>query len=189
MTDDRAERIRATKRESAKRAYDRDPEKFRQRTRDRYANDPDAVKAASRRYYVKNRERLQAEARVRVNAKRAEDPEAARERSRARHRKGRAENPEEYAARRKAYFTKLRRDVIEGYGGRCACCGTDYLPHLTLDHVNGGGADERRAMSGRTIYTRLRRALPDLDPTYQVLCWNCNAAKHHLGRCACSDHP
>lgn len=105
------------------------------------------------------------------------------ERRAARRRVREALGPEGRAAARKREHDRLRRQVIAGYGGRCACCGNDYLPHLTLDHLNGGGAEERRALTGRGIYRRLRRE--GFPPGYQVLCWNCNAAKHHLGECGC----
>jgi hypothetical protein len=87
--------------------------------------------------------------------------------------------------KRKAEQAKVRRDVIEGYGGECVCCGDSYLPHLTIDHINGGGADERRQTCGRSILRRLRRE--GFPPGYQILCWNCNMTKFHLGRCGCQD--
>lgn len=65
--------------------------------------------------------------------------------------------------------------------------GTDFYPHLAIDHVDGDGAAERRATGGGNmrLYRRLRRE--GFPPGYQVLCFNCNQAKHVLGRCTCSD--
>lgn len=69
----------------------------------------------------------------------------------------------------------------------CACCQDDHLEFLTLDHVNGGGTKHRKritsntASSGGTIYGWV------VDHSYpegfQVLCHNCNFAKHLHGEC------
>jgi hypothetical protein len=83
--------------------------------------------------------------------------------------------------------TRIRREVIEGYGGRCVCCANDFLPHLTIDHIAGGGSAERKTPGGsqRSLYRRLRRE--GFPEGFQVLCWNCNWTKHLHGRCPCSD--
>lgn len=97
-------------------------------------------------------------------------------------------NPEQAAKRRERYqreVVRMRDEVIAGYGGQCECCGTTFRPHLTLDHVNGGGGAERRAEPGQRLWRRLRRE--GFPPGYRVLCWNCNWAAHRLGRCSCSD--
>lgn len=97
-----------------------------------------------------------------------------------------AETPEQRKARKQAERDKLRAEVIAAYGGKCSCCGTDYEPHLTLDHVNGGGTTERRSLQGGSCWRVARReGYPD---RFQLLCFNCNWAKHHLGECGCQTH-
>jgi hypothetical protein len=92
--------------------------------------------------------------------------------------------PDAVKRERKAYFDKLKSDVIGGYGGACECCGTTYMAHLTLDHINGGGNQERKQQSNRVLYTRLRReGYPRGE--YRVLCFNCNFATHVEGECGC----
>jgi len=77
----------------------------------------------------------------------------------------------------------MRREVIEMYGGKCACCGESNFYFLTLDHVNNNGAEERRHPSGQNrIWARLRRE-KIVSPDYQILCYNCNCTKGHLGSC------
>lgn len=148
--------------------YERHREEISAKRKARYASDPEY------------REKQKANAR-RQSAKR--DPEAERLRKNA----SRRADPNRLDKRR-AEQAKVRRDVIEGYGGVCACCGNAYPPHLTLDHIDGGGAAERRATCQRSIMRRLRRE--GFPPGYQVLCWNCNAAKHHVpGGCDCQAHP
>lgn len=129
-------------------------------------------------YYQANRERLAAASLASYHALTDEQRLDQRRRAHA--------NDAGRPARKREYREKLKLDVIEGYGGACACCGNEYLPHLTLDHVNGGGRAERAALGGgANLYRLLRRE--GFPEGYQVLCFNCNAAKHFLGRCACSD--
>lgn len=164
-----------------------------ERTRRYYRENRERVLEQQHDYHARNRGRRSQQAKARYRT----DPEPAKARARTRSREARTEinaylrskygeDPVPFKERRRAAQRKLREDVIKGYGGRCACCGNDFLPHLTLDHVNGGGAEERRlAGGGRGVYARLRR---EGYPTgYQILCWNCNAAKHHYGTCRCQE--
>lgn len=89
------------------------------------------------------------------------------------------------------YRTKLKAEVITHYGGRCSCCGESRPVFLTIDHIEGGGNEHRRALQktpqkghpsgGRCTYVWLRNN--NYPEGFQVLCWNCNSAKHILGVC------
>ena len=89
-----------------------------------------------------------------------------------------------YAARGAMY----RLACFEAYGGaRCYCCGEDRIYFLSLDHVNGDGAEERKRLGmGTNIYGHLyHRGFPEPD-RYQILCYNCNFAKGTGPCCPCS---
>ena len=135
-------------------------------------------KAADRRYYERNAEAI----RTRVNGNfHALSLEEKLERGR---RNREAEGKESRRERCRVEQAKLKRDVLLGYGGACECCGNDYLPHLTIDHVNGGGTQHRKKETQVSLYRRLRReGFPRGE--YRVLCWNCNWASHSLGECSC----
>lgn len=79
----------------------------------------------------------------------------------------------------------LRREVIQAYGGKCACCGETRLEFLALDHLNRDGAEHRRALGvrggGHNFYVILKRLKWPVG--LQVLCHNCNAARYYYGRC------
>jgi hypothetical protein len=79
---------------------------------------------------------------------------------------------------------KIRQEALDHYGGCCTCCGETELVFLTIDHINNDGAEHRRQLGskgGNSFYYWLRRnSYPD---TFQILCWNCNAAKHINGIC------
>lgn len=83
---------------------------------------------------------------------------------------------------------KLKLAVFEAYGGaKCVCCGETTHEFLTIDHKNGGGNKHRRELfgtapgTGRYFYRWLRDN--EYPPGYQVLCFNCNIAKHMFGAC------
>lgn len=65
--------------------------------------------------------------------------------------------------------------VFAKYGGYlCACCGETEPLFLSLDHINGGGGAERKAL-GRDMYVALARG-PVRDDL-RVLCHNCNRGR------------
>ena len=83
-------------------------------------------------------------------------------------------------------YMKAKADLITLYGGACVCCGEAEFAFLTLDHVNGDGAAERKALgytpNPSTFMRRMVKAGKQ-DPRYQVLCFNCNCAKSDSRDC------
>ena len=83
------------------------------------------------------------------------------------------------------YNLQMKLKVFEHYAGTppsCACCGESHLDFLSLDHINGGGAEQRRRLHGTTNVYRwiIKNGFP---AGLQVLCMNCNFAKGKFGRC------
>ena len=58
-------------------------------------------------------------------------------------------------------------------GGVCVRCGFADARALQVDHINGGGTEERRHLSQKKVYARVY-AHPN---EYQLLCANCNWIK------------
>ncbi len=78
----------------------------------------------------------------------------------------------------------IREDVLTNYGGKCVCCGEMNLEFLTIDHIKGGGTQERkRNGEGQNFYHWLIKSNYPKDLGLQVLCANCNMAKTRLGIC------
>ena len=142
----------------------------------------EAQKRAMKRHYEKNREHIRAQ----QAAYRAEHLVEEAERAATYYAEHQAALRARAKENGKVYREGIRKAVIEAYGGTCACCANTFMAHLTLDHIDGSGAEERRQLgSGQAVYRRLvRECFPE---GYQVLCFNCNSAKHYLGRCPCSD--
>ena len=81
-------------------------------------------------------------------------------------------------------YQDLRLEILKRYSKDvpfCACCGEKHLEFLSIDHINGGGAEHRRQLKEATIYRWLKRnGYPE---GYRVLCHNCNQALGHYGYC------
>lgn len=68
----------------------------------------------------------------------------------------------------------MRDKVVLELGGKCACGFTDTRA-LQIDHIKGGGNDDRRKFGGRW---RLFYEYVAANPLkFQILCANCNAIK------------
>lgn len=67
---------------------------------------------------------------------------------------------------------------------QCACCGDFRFEFLALDHISGGGNAHRQKVTGSkrgAIYQWLEKNHYPVG--YQVLCHNCDMAKHIYGSC------
>jgi hypothetical protein len=90
---------------------------------------------------------------------------------------------EAYLKKMRDWRQKLRKEVLDHYGGVCACCGESQLEFLALDHKNGGGTKHRTELGirGQAMWSWVKReGFPEL---FQVLCHNCNQAKGYYGSC------
>jgi len=95
--------------------------------------------------------------------------------------KYKAKNRESINKKRTLYRQRVRKEVLDYYGGKCACCGETEIKFLCLDHINGGGSkDHKKTEHGQGWYFYLRRYKPEY---VQVLCHNCNMAKGFYGGC------
>lgn len=78
-------------------------------------------------------------------------------------------------------YAAIRKALFKGYGKKCKCCGEKQIEFLTLDHINGGGTIERKQYRGDQL---IKKIIKDGFPKeYQILCFNCNWAKHRQGIC------
>lgn len=84
----------------------------------------------------------------------------------------------------KARALERRREVIAYYSDQtmaCVCCGIRGLPFLTIDHIDGKGAEQRRKLFGgrnaSSVVMNLWLVQNNFPPGFQVLCYNCNCAK------------
>jgi len=75
---------------------------------------------------------------------------------------------------------EIKEQVLNFYGPGCACCGEAFLGFLSIQHVNGDGADRRRGDRNADNYAHLlceiRQGIRRDDLV--TLCMNCN---HNVG--------
>jgi hypothetical protein len=63
--------------------------------------------------------------------------------------------------------------MIDEYGGQCVFCGERSPFLLTIDHVNGDGAEHRKTLAGRNVCKDLeKRGWP--KDNFRLACMNCN---------------
>lgn len=88
---------------------------------------------------------------------------------------------EEYCSKQGLKRKQRRVQAITAYGGKCVVCGDSYIEHLTIDHINGNGHEERKIWkNSNAMYLELERRKYPKD-NYQLLCWNCNTSKYYFG--------
>lgn len=78
---------------------------------------------------------------------------------------------------------RQRIEVVAHYSGgtnACACCGEATFDFLALDHVNGGGCKHHKECNGNVYSWVVQHGFPE---GFRVLCFNCNFAIGHYGRC------
>jgi hypothetical protein len=78
----------------------------------------------------------------------------------------------------KKYYRKNQQLVVDAYGGKCVCCGESEYKFLEIDHINGGGTQQRREMQPDKFYRWLRDDHPE---GFRVLCSNCNRGRWRNG--------
>lgn len=80
----------------------------------------------------------------------------------------------------KEYRIRIRRQALAALGGCCAQCGMDDWRCLQIDHVNGGGGQERKDDPAGTITRQLRIIQGHGKSDLQILCANCNWIKRYV---------
>ena len=66
-----------------------------------------------------------------------------------------------------------RLEVIDYLGGECVTCGFDDYRAFQIDHIKGGGTQERIRLGTTKHFQRILDGSTD----YQLLCANCNWIK------------
>lgn len=84
----------------------------------------------------------------------------------------------EYREKMKNYQRNLRIAVIEALGGKCIECGFNDIRALQIDHINGGGSQERKEGKTAGQYSKhVMESFLKKENKYQLLCANCNWVK------------
>lgn len=105
-----------------------------------------------------------------------------REKINKRTRENYARNKDAINAKKREYFPEaqaaMKQKIYDLLGGAvCKRCGFDDKRALQIDHINGGGKQERKKI--HNLFTFYRHILKVNGKGYQILCANCNWIKRH----------
>lgn len=87
----------------------------------------------------------------------------------------------EYKYTREQYIEN-RLLIIKKLGEKCECCGESNTQLLSIDHINGGGNIEKKALRGKSYLKKLKH-MTDIKTKYRCLCYNCNYCIGFWGKC------
>ena len=78
----------------------------------------------------------------------------------------------------KNHLRRIRRATLEALGGKCVRCEFSDFRALQIDHINGGGSQERKTLAFRgTFHKHVLKSFLAKEGKYQLLCANCNWIK------------
>ena len=92
----------------------------------------------------------------------------------------RANNRQKIRELAKSRRLRFKEQVLSHYGRKCAYCGFDDYRALQIDHIDDNGAEERKALGGKSFsgWRFYEWLVKQGYPTgYQTLCANCNNIK------------
>jgi hypothetical protein len=162
-----------------KERYWRDPERGRAQSRDYHHRHRVEAAKAHHEYYILHRDEIKAQEKARRSTP------GFKARRNARLHTWREANRDKVNIQNRAYYRRLRAKVINAYGGKCVCCSESRIEFLALDHKDGHGNENRRAMGrsggGAPFYVwAMKNNFPDI---FQILCHNCNFSRGAYGYC------
>lgn len=95
-------------------------------------------------------------------------------------RKWRAANRGKVNTGSREYVARVRREALEVLGLQCSCpgCTVNRYVFLSIDHIDGGGNQERQSGGSYSRHRWITRNPEEARAKFQTLCFNCNYAKH-----------
>ena len=89
------------------------------------------------------------------------------------------ENPGKANKYMKKRRQKIKKEVMEGYGGECVCCGESELAFLTIEHKLKDGPQHLKYNNNSSLKIYIDVIDRDFPDEYTVLCMNCNFATRY----------
>jgi len=109
-----------------------------------------------------------------------DNPDKVRIRARSYYNDTLKNDPEFMMRKREAernYSDKLKSEIFAILGCNCVNCGFSDKRALQIDHINGGGNQERKNRGAASQYRFILTKLEEGSKDYQILCANCNWIK------------
>ncbi|MFZ2151786.1 MAG: hypothetical protein WAV09_01615 [Minisyncoccia bacterium] len=78
------------------------------------------------------------------------------------------------------YLRKMRDSVVTALGSKCVRCSFSDKRALQIDHINGGGSNERKTRGfSHSFHKHVLVSFINNEKKYQLLCANCNWIKRY----------
>jgi hypothetical protein len=130
------------------------------------------IDAKKRIYYQQNKEKILTQSRKHYHEN--------LEQNRARSARYTLKNSVAINAKNKLRIKKERAEIFRLEDDKCKCCGETDPIYFQIDHVNNDGGEDRKKNNGISIRISLEKYLKTPE-RFQLLCANCNIAKHLNG--------
>jgi len=79
-----------------------------------------------------------------------------------------------FALKARTKRQNIKYKIFDKFSNQCALCNNTDKRTFQVDHVNGGGTQDRLLLYGDKFY---KAVLQDITGKYQLLCANCNQIK------------
>lgn len=160
--------------ERDRKRWDKRKDTYNAERREEWADDPESGRAELRKWRKLNPEKARAADKrqwAKIRERVLSDPVFAEEYYQKKRLSSNAKN------------WKARETALNGYGGKCFCCGEANFDFLTLDHKGNNGylhvTAKGKRITGYSLYIwAIKNNFPD---TLQAACFNCNCARSMRG--------
>ena len=147
-------------------------EKWRIYLRSWRAKNKDKQLIYGRRWRAKNKEKVKEIQRI-WRKKNPEKMKILRKKYKMTHR-------EKIKQLQKAHYERVKRQLFDLWGNKCKRCGFSDKRALQIDHIKGGGTQERREKkitTSQSFWAIVIKSVLEKENKYQLLCANCNWIK------------
>ena len=143
--------------------------------REYYENNKEIIKARSKATRIKNAKQLK----IYWSEYYKKNKDKKQEYDRCRQAK--PENIAKHRVSCNKYEKRRRKTLLNLMGDKCMCCGETDPIYLQFDHVDNDGYLERSPTKGRRVGKLTLLTYLENPKKWQLLCANCNWAKHANG--------
>jgi len=88
-------------------------------------------------------------------------------------------NRQELLIKLKEKYLKDKIEIYRLLGNKCKGCGVDDFRVLQIDHIEGGGRNEKKKLTSVRYQSFVLLSILNKEKRYQLLCANCNWIKRY----------
>jgi len=81
------------------------------------------------------------------------------------------------ALNNKVWRRRKRTEALKLLGNKCIKCGFSDIRALQVDHINGGGSEDKKSKGRASYFNYVIKSVLKKENKFQLLCANCNWIK------------